>query len=71
MKEFEEIIFLQVIKNSSDGQIILNPSQSLVSSFLGSHVPEDARMSLIAQQTWKLLKLRVSRSQWLWCRDKR
>ena len=51
MKEFEEIIFLQVIKNSSDGQIILNPSQSLVSSFLGSHVPEDARMSLIAQQT--------------------
>ena len=45
---------------SVDGQIILNPSQSPVPSFLGSCVPEDPRMSLIAQQTWKILELQVS-----------
>ena len=52
-----------MIINSVDGQIILNPCQSPVSSFLGSYVPEDQRMSVIAQQTWKILKLQASRFQ--------
>ena len=52
---------------SVDGQIILNPSQSPVPSFLGSCVPEDPRMSLIAQQTWKIPELQVSIAKvWIW-----